>query len=238
MSEMTRKFHLSWVSKDLLKSENPLVSNGVKTLENINPDWEIDISVDEEIDEYLKNTLEKKDYLLLENEHVVAKCDVWRLLKLYIEGGVYLDVDRYCNIAMKDIIKDGVKCILPTYKDSDFSHDIMISEKENPIFMKALELNLSRRNDGHKNVYYLGPQTYMHSVSHTLTGKIIDTNPDKRTFESIRSIIEKTPFLDTYREVPPYDTVLYRHDGGDVNLEKQKRELYREFSIGHWTNQW
>jgi len=235
---INKKFHVSWVSKDLLKSENPLFINGMKKLTEINPDWNLEISVDEEIHEYLEKTLERKDFLLIENEHVVAKCDVWRLLKLYIEGGVYLDIDRYCNIPMEDVIKDNVKCVLPTYKDSDFSHDIMISEKENPIFIKALELNLSRRHQGHKNVYFLGPQTYMHSVTHTLLGHNVDTNPDKETFSKIRKTIEDMPFLDTYREVPPYDTIIYRHDGGEIDLERQKRELYREFSIGHWTGEW
>lgn len=246
MQQITKKFHLSWVNKNLSESKNPLILNGLNNIIKMNPDWVVDINDDHDIDTYLQSMLDTKDYQQIKDDHVVAKCDLWRLLKIYVEGGVYLDLDRYYNIPMSDVIKENVKCIIPTYVDSDFSHDIMISAPTNPIFAKAIELNLSRRHQGHRNVFFLGPQTYMHSVTEVLLGKRIDTNPSKNVLDVIRKEIDNISFLDTYKEIPPYDTLIYRHDKDSFDMgdskstdwEMQKRELYKEFGLGHWTNQW
>ena len=55
---------------------------------------------------------------------------------MYYEGGIYTDIDRYCNISFDEIIGTcpPKKCILPTYLDQDFSQDLLISCKNNPIF--------------------------------------------------------------------------------------------------------
>jgi mannosyltransferase OCH1-like enzyme len=81
----------------------------------------------------------------LQNRHIVEKIDVWRLIKLYNEGGLYIDVDRLVNVSLNDIAKKDIKWILPTCRDNDFSHDFMCSSPGNPVFLETLKLNLSRR---------------------------------------------------------------------------------------------
>jgi len=49
-----KKVHLSWKTKDLLDSKSPLVVHGVKRLVDLNPDWEVTIYDDQEVDDYLK----------------------------------------------------------------------------------------------------------------------------------------------------------------------------------------
>lgn len=230
--------HLSWKSNDLMTSSAALVKYGVQNLAKLNPYWTIEVNDDEQIDQYLKDNVDKSDYKLFEDAHIVAKTDIWRLVKLYQQGGIYMDVDRFCNVKLDQVIKPDVRCVLPTYRDSDFSHDLMITDKGNPIFLTAYQMNIERRRQGHTNVYLLGPQTYMHAVTYTLTGQIIDSNPPLDVFNQLREIINNNPVLDTYREQLPGDSFLFRNQELPGDYETMKRELYALYGMQHWTGEW
>lgn len=232
--------HISWINQEILKSEHPFAKNTVQKLIELSPQWDVQISNDEEIDEYLYSNIEKSDYDLLQNSHVVEKSDVWRLIKLYKEGGLYTDVDRLCNISIDSLITENAMCVLPTYLDSDFSQDFMCSAPENPIFLETYKLNIERRKAGYRSTYLLGPQTYMHGITKTLFGNIIDSNPGVEVFNQIRLELKKYPFISTYRENPPYSTVLYRTEKQQVNFDHEimKRDFYKSSGIGHWTGEW
>ena len=82
-----------------------------------------------------------------------------------------MDIDRLCNISFSTILNNkNIKCVIPTYKDMDFSQDIMISCSKNPFHKKAIELNLQRRREGETRLVYLGPDTYLHAISELLLG--------------------------------------------------------------------
>ena len=221
-----------------MHSKSALVQHGVKALAELNPSWTIEVNDDDQIDQYLKDNVDRSDYILFADAHIVAKTDIWRLVKLYKEGGIYLDVDRFCNVKLDDVIKPTVRCVLPTYRDNDFSHDLMITDSGNPIFLTAYQLNIERRRQGHSNVYFLGPQTYMHAVTVTLLGQIVDTNPGIEVFNQIRQQIDSIEILDTYREQLPGDSFLFRDQELPGDYEVMKRELYAEFNIRHWTGEW
>jgi mannosyltransferase OCH1-like enzyme len=229
--------HAAWPSKDILTSSSILAQKGVQKLIELNPDWKFELSNDEDIDNYLREKMQSY-YSVVEDVSIIEKCDLWRLLKIYHEGGVYIDLDRMVNTSFNDILKDGVKCVLPTCRDSDFSHDIMISEPLNPIFEKAITLVVNRRITGNKSIYFLGPQTYMHSITECLFTKQVDSNPSLKEFTEMRNAIENVSFLDTYREDPPYKTFVFRDEDVDFDHETEKRKLYAEFNLKHWTNEW
>jgi hypothetical protein len=44
-----KKVHLSWKTKDLLDSDSPLITEGVKKLIELNPNWEVTIYDDAEV---------------------------------------------------------------------------------------------------------------------------------------------------------------------------------------------
>ena len=229
--------HLSWKHKNILNSQSPLILNGMKKLVDLNPDWQVTVYNDKEIDDYIKDALPRSDYKLVENIHIVAKTDIWRLLKLHSEGGLYVDIDRLCNVSLSDLVDDKTMWVLPTYKDSDFSHDFMMTAPNNPAFAKAIDLYFDRRRMGHTNIYFLGPQTYMNAVSMVLCGEMLNTNPGEKTFEQIRSILNEATFIKTYRENPPNDTIIYNSDE-QIDLETMKRQFYAEEGLKHWTGEW
>jgi len=232
-----KKVHLSWFDKNILTSNFDLINLGVKRLKNLNSNWQFIVNTDEEILDYLNEHM-KKDYQLIEKFHIVPKTDIWRLYKLFYEGGIYVDLDRLADVNLDNIIPDNVKQVLPTYRNYDFSHDIMISEPGNILFANTIDMYLFRRKQGFENVYFLGPQTYMHSVTYTFLKNVVDTNPGESIFESIVNYLKTISGLLIYKENPPYDTFIYRGKENIEDHETMKRRFYKENGLKHWTGDW
>ena len=229
--------HITWKTKDVVNSQSPLILNGLRNLIDLNPDWNVIVYDDHDIDEYLKSVLNKRDYNLIKDLHVVVKSDLWRQFKLYNEGGLYMDIDRFCNIPLSEIITDDIKCVLPTCLEWDFSHDIILTEPNNPIQAQTIELIMQRRYEGHTNVFFLGPQTYMNAITKVLFGEMIHTDPGVEKFAEMREAMKKIPFIKTYREHPQHNTILYRSDD-KLDWEKLKKDYYAEANIKPWSGDW
>ena len=230
--------HLSWKTKDLLDSDSPLVQEGMKKLVELNPDWEVQISTDDEVDSYLQAQLEPKIYELIAGKHVVQKTDLWRLIKLFTEGGVYVDIDRFVDTPLDDLVDEDTKWVVPTCRDYDFSHDFMMTAPQNPVYQMAANLYVQRLQKGHNSIYFLGPQTYMHAITLVVTGEMINTDPGIEAFANIREAMDAEGFIKTYREDPPYDTIIYRKGALGLNWEQEKRKFYAESGLKHWSGDW
>lgn len=235
-----RKVHISWKTKDLLQSESKFIKNCIGRLVELSPNWTVELSDDNDLDEYLRRKLDASDYARLKDCHPVVKSDVWRLIKLYEEGGLYTDIDRMCNISLDDAIDPTARVVLPTCRDYDFSHDFMCSAPGNPIFTTALELNLRRRAEGSNNTYFLGPQTYFHAVTKCLLGYMVDTNPGAEVFAEIRNQISNYGFVQTYTEEPPYNTITFRSKPDEELIDHtyEKKLFYKQSNLKHWTGDW
>lgn len=229
--------HVVWNHREILNSTHPFVQNGLHSLIKLNPDWNVTLYTPDEIDQYLKDVLSPQNYEMVKGRHFVSKIDLWRQFKMYFEGGFYMDIDKMVNIPLKDIIPDGVTWVLPTTKDYDFSCDIMLSAPGNIAFKNCFEMYLARLQAGWTDQYFLGPQTYMHAVSYTLLGEIVNTDPGAEKFNELRQRIAELPFISTYREVPFNDMLLYKGDRGD-ELEWIKRDFYKKEGVRHWTGDW
>lgn len=230
--------HLSWKTKDLLDSDSPLVQEGMKKLVELNPDWDVQISTDDEVDSYLQAQLEPKIYELIADKHVVQKTDLWRLIKLFTEGGVYVDIDRFVDTPLDELVDKDTKWVVPTCRDYDFSHDFMMTAPQNPVYQMAANLYVQRLQKGHNSIYFLGPQTYMHAITLVVTGEMINTDPGIEAFANIREAMDAEGFIKTYREDPPYDTIIYRKGALGLNWEQEKRKFYAESGLKHWSGDW
>lgn len=229
--------HVVWNHKGVLTNYHPFLTNGLHNLISMNPDWAVTVYTPKDIEYDLRHVLSDHHYNLVKNRHFVSKIDLWRQFKMYFEGGFYMDIDRLYNIPLSDIIDDGIKWVLPITKDYDFSCDIMLSAPNNPAFMKVAELYLNRVDRGWNDQYLLGPQTYMHGVSLTLSGKIVDTDPGAEQMNHLRSIMREHSFIKTYTEYPPGDTITYAGSLGS-SWEQLKRDFYASEGVKHWTGEW
>jgi mannosyltransferase OCH1-like enzyme len=234
-----KTIYVSWKTKDILENQSPVILNGVANLKLLNPDYILEISDDNDIETYLKEHLKTWDYIKIKNKKIVEKVDLWRLLKIYNEGGIYVDIDRYCNISFDDIIEKNTKCILPTYADIDFSQDIMISCKNNPIFKKVIDRNLKKRMLlNPRGVFHLGHPLYMRSVTEAVFGKSYKRKPSSEVMKKFRELLTETKHFQTYKEILPHDSLIYKHD--EVTFKKgdglNKDDFYKSQNIKSWSS--
>ena len=203
----------------------------------MNPDWTFEVSDDADIDNYLEAFLPSADFNLIKDNKMPHKSDLWRLLKIYNEGGLYIDIDKLCNVSLNDLVDDGTMWVLPFCRDYDFSQDFMMSEPENPVIAGTIRLFLQRKREGITNDYFLGAQTYMHAITMAIVGRVVNTDPGVEAMDEIRSVLKTMPFVKIYREDPPYNTIVY--NGNDVaDLESLKRDFYAKAGVKHWTGEW
>ena len=235
--------HISWVDKRILfESQNPLAINGVQNMKRLNPDYKIEVSDDNDVNEYIQKHIAESDWELIKDRHIVEKVDLWRLLKIFNVGGIYCDIDRLCNIPFDDIIREDDICILPTHFNADFSQDIMISAPKQEIHKKAIELNLSRRQDGCTDVLSLGPITYFHAVTLCLYGRQLQRFIHPALWKKLLICVISHKGYRYFVEKPvanlkEHRTIIYKYDG---EIEKgnggSKDDLFKESNISHWTS--
>jgi len=231
LGPIEKKIHVSWKTKDILDLDFTIIKHGIKQLKDLNPEYTFEISDNDDVDKFIKKHISNNDYHLIKDKNIVEKVDLWRLLKIYHEGGFYMDIDRLCNIPFKDIINSEHKCILPMHYDIDFSQDIMMSSSKNIIFKEVIDLNLKRRREGCIDILTLGPITYFHAITKILLGNQIPRYPSKDNLIKLRSIISNCKYLSTFREDPPYNTLVYR--GSHIGFDKT--EFYEYCDVDHWT---
>ena len=164
----------------------------------------------------------------------MEKVDLWRLLKIYLEGGIYLDFDRYCNKSFDDIIDSETKCVLPTCRDHDFSQDIMISCKHNPLFRVAIDNNIIARGRG-ASIVAIGPGSYMHSVTEVVFGNRTGSSPGHRKMKAFRTALDNSRYFQTFREVPMNNTFIFLYDKKtfQVGDGRYKMHFYKDQNVQH-----
>ena len=234
--QIPKKIHLSWKNKNVLNSNYSLIKKGAKNLELLNPDWDIEVNDDEDVNRYIRDNIGKSSWELIKDRKITEKTDLWRLLKIYKEGGLYVDIDRYIDTPLSDIIKANTSCVIPTFQDIDFSQDFVLSCANNPMIERAISNNLFNRKNG-QNLFYTAVCSYMHAASEFLSGQKVERGDNPVYFNDIRKQIESCEYLETFREIGPEYHTLYRNIAGDFNMqtfEKDKADFYNGESVVHW----
>ena len=73
----------------------------------LNPDYIIDFSLDGDCIDFLNNYFDETfSKMFCEIKEGMYKADLWRLCKLYINGGVYADIDLVPYVSIDELIKD------------------------------------------------------------------------------------------------------------------------------------
>jgi len=75
---------------------------------HLNPEYRIDFSLDNDCIHFLKNYFNDNVVNLFNNiERGMYKADLWRLCKLYMEGGVYSDIDIVPHLNINSLNKEA-----------------------------------------------------------------------------------------------------------------------------------
>jgi hypothetical protein len=231
LPEIPKKIHVTWRNKNILDLNFSIIRHGIRNLRDLNLDYKFEISDNTDVNDYIKKNISAKDFDLIKHKKMVEKSDLWRLLKIYNEGGVYTDIDRFCNQSLCKIIKPEVKCVLPMYQNIDFSQDIMISSPGNPIHKRAIDLNLERRRHGCVDILSLAPITYFHAVTEVLLGEQLARWPSKENINKLNLIINRSKYLQSCTENPQFDTFTYQ----GPPIFNDKMSFYHSQEVNHWT---
>jgi GR25 family glycosyltransferase involved in LPS biosynthesis len=236
--QIPKKIHLSWKNKNILDSEYELIKKGAKNLELLNPDWDIEVYDDEDINRLLRDSIGRDNWNLIKDRKITEKTDLWRLLKTYKEGGLYIDIDRYIDTPISEVVNRETSYVLPTFQDVDFSQDFILTCPKNPIVGRAIANNLKYRKQ-EKPLFFLAVYSYMQSVCEILGTKIIDRGNNPEYFNDIRNKINKCEYLETYRESGPANHILFRNKNSDFStqqFERDKADFYNGCNVTHWNN--
>lgn len=231
-----RQVHITWKVKDILDDQSPLILNGLRNILDMNPDWQVTVSDDADLEGYLKAALSSADYRRIQDRHIVEKSDLWRLLKLYHEGGLYHDIDRPYNIPLGHILKPQTRWVVPTYYDIDFTQAFMLSAPGNPIYQRAIELNLERRRQGCSDILSLGSITYFHAVTEYVYGTPLQRDPGVDIMAELRRTLAECEGTQTHRETPPEQGITFKRDPSTwkTGNGESKDAFYARCATRHW----
>jgi len=158
----------------------------VESWKSLNPDWEFKyvsgkeraIFVEEHFGEEWKNiyTSYKLD---------VLRSDLWRYMCLYINGGLYTDLDMICKKPIESWLKTDSKFVVSSEPNIwGYTQSIFASESSS-IFLK--ELLISIKNKYYENI------TYKSVVDYEINevGYIIFTNSILKTLEKTKEGVQE-----------------------------------------------
>ena len=178
--------------------------------------------------------------------HVVERSDIARLLLIYIEGGVYMDVDTLISKKMEDIFAPHSKLCLPTNENVNFVQFTMCSSPRNNLFLATIRdaskmrMNMERRMGwvGGGSLYEMGPTVLNRNIFMQIFGGDEETHykcNDGPQLSIPRKLLESTNgLIVTKREGVCKD----RFFTDETLLICEDREpLYKKYNMKSWFEQ-
>jgi mannosyltransferase OCH1-like enzyme len=184
MSLIPKKIFQSWKNKNL----SPAMSNAVNSIKDLNPEYEYELSDDKDCRNFILNNFGKVYASAFDDLIPGAfKSDFWRYAKLYIEGGVYMDIDFTELVPLSSIIKEGDTFVsVVDLKDiavkppCGIYQAFMACAPKHPVMLKAFELtyyNIINHSMNTGTLDITGP---------IMLGKVLNTYWDKYSMLSIK----------------------------------------------------
>ena len=176
----------------------------------LNPEWNIEFSDDNDCLLYIDKHF-GKEYVDLFN-HIgngPNKADVWRLCKLYVESGVYSDIDIIPLVPIEQMVEDVDFCTCKSILDNSiFQAFIYVNEKNNTIIGECLESLLNNKYRYKWKMYGIEPTIDMYNVMNKIG---VDVKVG-----TIESNNYKIRFLEEY--IPIDNNGIYRLINSSVKL--------------------
>lgn len=151
-------------------------SNSWKTL---NPEWEYKyVSGKEREDFVLKNFGEEWHKIYLSYTAGVLKADLWRYMCLYINGGVYSDLDILCKKPIEYWLDTKLNFVVSEEPNAPGYTQMMFASSPNNIFLENILKDI-------KEQFYLN-KTYKNIVDYEINevGYVIFTNSINNTLST------------------------------------------------------
>lgn len=158
----------TWETKEL----HPNCISARDQIQKLNPEYKIILYDSMERDQFIRYNFDEHTYKCFSQLNIGAsKADFWRYCILYINGGVYLDLDADITRSLDDLIQEDDQCIITRESHNGiFNQWILIFDKGHPIMKTAIEkccYNISNRTT--TDIFFLtGPRLFTQSVNEVL----------------------------------------------------------------------
>jgi len=163
------------------------------TWKDRNPDWTYSYFSDDDIMDFVSDHFGKGWVEIFNSCPLgVMKADIWRVMVLFINGGMYTDLDTVCNVRISDWFDkiSDKRVIINAEHEVHIQQWTFLSEPEHPAFNYMLEnIKKAFENPDYSNPHFV----------HAMTGPGIFT----------RSILE---FLDIWEPAEDIDGEIYKSD--------------------------
>lgn len=181
----------------------------------LNPSYRIEFSLDEDcisfMDTHFSQHISDKFKSITRGAH---KCDLWRLCKLYIEGGVYADVDLVPYVPVDSMITHNhsfYSCV--SINNKSIFQAFMATTAYNPIILACIISFM----DNNPDKYTDGPTYDMYNVltyiynTHIVSTKSYITN---NIIIKIQIGNSKTQIkeIDLYHTFPEYSNIILEYN--------------------------
>jgi mannosyltransferase OCH1-like enzyme len=122
--------------------ENKLFIESSNSFKNLNQDYEYKLWNENDCEQLIIDNFPQYYDFYKNMRHKIQKVDFARCVILYVEGGLYADLDMIClknidNLITNNLILHNVKEVYPNY--SFIENDIMGCQKNSNIFKKIIE---------------------------------------------------------------------------------------------------
>ena len=161
---MTPRIVQTWKTENLAAA-NPIFSISKQSWQSHHPDWDYDFFTDETINVYVKSHFPNYYRRVFSKyQGQIERVDAFRIITLFLEGGVYCDLDGECLKPLDSIItKEGVVLgqLINSESRNKYSNAWMCSTKEKEefwLFVLAEATKRHQKNRGYSSTEYLtGP---------------------------------------------------------------------------------
>lgn len=146
MNLIPKVIYQSWGTKTL----KPLMSKNVELLKSLNPEYEYKLYDDNDcrkfiLDNFGVNYADAFDAII----PGAFKCDFWRYAVLYVNGGVYLDMDMEPLYPFREILSDSDQFVSVADQENGIDkitgiyQAFIACKPKHPILLYALQLSFS-----------------------------------------------------------------------------------------------
>jgi hypothetical protein len=145
--------------------------DSIGTWKHMNPDWQHGYMSGPDRESFFKENFPEEVYNTYINLPLgVMKAGLWRFAILYINGGVYADMDTHCKAPISDWLSKDNDVLLDIERDTPWLATQVIAAKAgSPIMKAAIDLCVSRCSDGivkhnHMVHYYTDVQMFTDAI--------------------------------------------------------------------------
>jgi hypothetical protein len=188
-----KKIYQTYKDYNLTDNQKKLINNFI----NINSDFDYVFMDNEECLSFIKDNFDDNFLNMYRSLPLdIMRADVWRVAVIYINGGIYCDIDVRCNKNLMSLIENE-NLVVFTEKGGGVSNFFFASAPKNPVLKEVLDLFVKNQNATRNTSIELLVQDFGMNLFHEV---IIKTENKKQlSFEESKSWVVHL-FHGTWRE--------------------------------------